>query len=295
MSARTSFVALALAAMANLAMAGSPRISFVRTIPPAHDLGSSTVALIFAIGDSDKINIFVDVFVDHAGRTLRLENDIERHQHLVGQQIDEVTFRTIRREHPADLYLGINVFTCSLTEHAAEGSERDVDGVRIKRPHVWADAVCSARLDVLSGKNGKRLFSFSVRAEGTSPRVAALTDEERGIALDQAARYAAVAAYEAITPRNVRESIELDETAPAFDEAMAMINAERFEDARAIWEAALARHRDSAALQYDLGAICEALGDLHAAHEHFQQAFKLSPKETRYRVELDLFHKRNAR
>ncbi len=200
----------------------------------------------------------------------------------------------IRREHPADLYLGINVFTCSLTEHGADGSERDVDGARIKRRHVWADAVCSTRLDFLSGKDGKRLLSFQVRAEGTSPRVAALTDEERGIALDQAAHYAAIQAVEAITPRNIRESVELDETAPAFDEAFAMIDASRFEDARAIWEAALARHPDSASLQYDLGAVCEALGDLRAAGEHFQQAFKLSPNETRYRLELNVFRKRNG-
>src|SRR5260370_9869497 len=217
MNARTCCIALAMALLASLALAGSPRISFVRTIPPAHDLGSSTVALIYAIGDSDKINTFVDVFVDHANRTLRIENDIERRQHLVGQQIDEATFRTIHREHPADLYLGINIFTCSLTERGAEGSERDVDGARIKRRHVWADAACSVRLDVLSGTSGKRLFSFSVRGEGTSPRVAALPDDERGIAVDQAARYAAVAADETIPPPNVPEAIELDKTAPAFD------------------------------------------------------------------------------
>jgi tetratricopeptide (TPR) repeat protein len=291
---RTCFIALALFAEASLALAGPPRISFVRTIPAAHDIGLSSVALIYAIGDSDKIHTFVDIFVDHASRATPIENDTSRHQHLVGQQIDDATFRRIRREHPADLYLGINVFTCSLTERAAEGSERDVDGKRFKRRHVWADAVCSARLDFLSGKDGKRLFSFTVRGEGTSPRVIELTDEDRSIALDQAAHYAAIAADEAITPRTVRESIELDETAPAFDEALAMIDSSRFEDARAIWEAALPRHRDSAALHYDLGAICEVLGDSRAAGEHFQEAFRLAPKERRYRVELDLFRKRNA-
>src|SRR5260370_8954713 len=108
MNARTCCIALAMAILASLDLAGSPRISFVRTIPPAHDLGSSTVALIYAIGDSDKINTFLDVFVDHAGRTLRLENDIERHQRLVGQQIDDPTFRKIHPEHPAALYLAPN-------------------------------------------------------------------------------------------------------------------------------------------------------------------------------------------
>ncbi|HWS70479.1 MAG TPA: tetratricopeptide repeat protein, partial [Thermoanaerobaculia bacterium] len=230
----------------------------------------------------------------HASRVFHYENAIEHQQHIVRNHIDEAEFTSLRREHPADVYLGINQFTCSLSEHDAEGSERDVDGARVRRRHVWADALCSARIDILDGVSGKRTMSFQVRGEGTSPRVMELTAEERNIALDQAARYAAIQAQEKITPRTVRESIELDDTAPSFDEGNSMITASRFDDARAIWEAALRRHHDSAALQYNLGAVCEAMGDLRAARDYYQQALRLSPKEMRYRVELDLFRKRNG-
>ena len=288
--------ALAVAAFAGSALAlAAPRLSFVRVLPAAHDLGAGkTIALIYAIGDSDRIDTFVDVFSDHTGRELRLENAIEHRQHILGNHIDEGAFAKMRRDHPADVYLGINQFTCSLVERAAEGSERDVDGARIKRHHVWADAACTARMDVLAGDSGKRTVSFLVRGEGTSPRVAELTDEERNIALDQAARYAALDAQEKITPRKVRESIELDDTAPSFDDGLAMIVASRFADARAIWESALRRHRDSAALQYDLGAVCEAIGDVDAARDYYQQALRLSPNESRYRGELDRFRKRTG-
>lgn len=298
MNGRSACIAFALAMAGfagNAAALAAPRIAFVRIVPAPHDLGAqNTIALIYAIGDSDRIDTFVDVFSDHAGRELHFESAIEHRQHLLGNRIDEAAFAKMRREHPADVYLGVNQFTCALTERAAEGSERDVDGGRIKRHHVWADAVCSARIDVLAGESGKRTVSFQVRGEGTSPRVAELADEERNIALDQAARYAALDAQEKITPRKVRESIELDDTAPAFEDGLAMIVASRFADARAIWESALRRHHDSAPLQYDLGAVCEAMGDVEAARDHYQQALRLSPKESRYRVELELFRKRTA-
>lgn len=299
MNVRNACVSFALAVLcagaASLDALAAPRVSFVRTIPALHDLGAqSDIVLIYAIGDSDRIGTFVDAFADHTGRELHFENAIEHRQHLVGNRIDDASFAALRREHPADVYLGINQFTCTLTEHTAEGSERDVDGARVKRKHVWTDALCSARIDVLDGAKGKRTMSFAVKGEGTSPRVAELTDEERNVALDQAARYAAIDAQEKITPRKVRESIELDDTAPAFDEGVAMIVASRFDDARAIWESALRRHQGSAALQYDLGAVCEAMGDLRAARDYYQQALRLSPQESRYRLGLDLFRKRNG-
>jgi tetratricopeptide (TPR) repeat protein len=164
----------------------------------------------------------------------------------------------------------------------------------VRRLHVWLDAACEARLDV-RGENGRRLLTFTARGEGTSPRVTSLSDEERDVAYDQAARYAAFNAADMITPRVVRETIELDETAPAFDQGMAMINADRLDDARAVWEAALRQHRDSAALHYNLGALHEAIGDFAAARRYLQSAVRLSPKERRYRDELLLLQRRNVK
>jgi Flp pilus assembly protein TadD len=103
-----------------------------------------------------------------------------------------------------------------------------------------------------------------------------------------------VSAAEAITPRVVRESIELDDTAPAFEEAHSMIVADRLADARAIWESSLRRHRDSAPLYFDLGAVCEALGDVTSARKYFEQAQQLAPGDARYRSEVSMFRKRNV-
>jgi tetratricopeptide (TPR) repeat protein len=287
------FLALALLLSAAAALASPPRISFTRTMPPAHDLApAERLAVIYAIGDSTKIEAFVEHFVDLVSRAgvLRIANAVENNQHLI---VDEHSLRAVRRELHADAYLGINRFSCTGAEKSGEGSEYLENGERVKRMHHWIDAFCSARVDVLNG-DGKRMFSYTVRGEGTSPRSTALTEDERDVAYEQAARYAAVIAADAITPRAVRETIELDEHAPSFEEAFSMIVSDRFEDARAIWQAAAVRHRDSAPLFFNLGAVSEAIGDLGAARAYYEKAAQFSPKERHYRTELNLFRRRNV-
>jgi tetratricopeptide (TPR) repeat protein len=286
-------LAAAIVLQAAAALAGTPRITFLRTMAPRHDLApAERLAVIYAIGDSTKVETFVEHFVDLVSRAgvLRIANAVENNHHLI---VNERSLRELRRELHADAYLGINRFSCTGDEKSAEGSEHLDSGERVKRVHHWIDAVCSARVDVMNG-DGKRTFSYTVRGEGTSPRSTSLTEDERDISYEQAARYAAVIAADEITPRNVRESIELDGTAPSFEEGFAMIHSARLEDARAIWQAAVTRHQDSASLYFNLGAVSEAIGDLRAARNYYETAARLSPKDRHYRMELNLFRRRNA-
>jgi tetratricopeptide (TPR) repeat protein len=260
-----------------LAAAAAPHIDFVRVIPATHDLSAERVALLYATGERDRLATFIDTFLDFANRgSLRVDDEINHPRHRGN-----------------DAYLGIDHFTCTMTDHSGEGSTRDTTGERVKRRQVWTDAVCTGRMDVLDA-NGKKRYSFAVRGEGTSPRVVELGTEERVVALDQAARFAAITAAESVQPRRVRETIVLDDTAPSFEEAMSMIDADRLRDARAIWETALRRHPDSAALHFDIAAVSEAMGDLQAAGDHFREALRLSPRRQEYRSELELFRRRNA-
>ena len=285
----------ALVFQASAAFAVGPHVAFVRVLPAPHDLSpAKSIAVIYAIGDNQKITAFVENFVEHVDRsgTLRVENAVEDNQHLT--TFDSAAMKRLRHDHPADAYVGIGLFTCDGAERHAEGSEHDVDGGRVKRVHQWVDASCLARLDIRSD-TGKRLFSLTAHGEGTSPRsTSSLTAEEKDVAYEQAARYAARSAAEMITPRIIRESIELDEAAPSFAEGMSMIASDRLQDARAIWEVALRQHRDSAPLYYNLGAVCEALGDVESAHRYLQSAVRLLPAERRYRQELQLLQRRNT-
>ncbi len=260
---------------APLLFAVSPRIAFERVLPAVHDIGRNRdVAIVHAIGDSPKIEAFIDYFIEQA-------NDSGFHR------IRDARTAT----GPADVFLVIKTFTCESVTREGEGSTRDYEGNRVKRMLKWEDAVCRARVDVMS-QEMKWVSSFYGKGEGTSPRVEQITNEERQIALQQAARYAAVDTAERITPRRVKEMIPLDETAPAFDEGMALIDSGRIPEARERWVAALRQQPRNAALHFNLGAICEALGDRKAAQAHYIAAKQLAPKEQRYASEMRLFERR---
>ena len=292
---RMTLAAVVVAALAQSAMA-APRLAFVRTLPPRHDIGAEQAAVIYAIGDNEKVTTFVDVFLEHTNRSgiLRVDDAIDRSRHFIGERPSDATIQRLNRDHPADVYLGVNRFSCEAQTRGGEGSTHDVDGTRVKQKQVWVDAVCRARIDVIQPSTAKRLFAFEVKGEGTSPRVVEITDEDRGIAFEQAARYAALDASEAITPRQIRESIELDENAPGFVDVIPLIDASRLSDVRLRFENELRRAPASAPLHYNVAAVCEALGDLGCARDHYREATRIAPKEARYRSEMDLFHKRNG-
>lgn len=261
--------------LAPVLLASSPRVAFDRVVPAAHDLGRARdLAVVHAVGDSEASDAFVVNFVDrvnHAG-------------FLRARDARDST-------GPADAYLAVQTFSCETFNREGEGSVRDADGNRVKRRQLWVDAVCTARVDVM-GRDMKRLSTFFGRGEGTSPRAEELTDDERHIAVRQAARYAAIDAAERITPRRVREHIPLDERAPELEAGMALIESGRAAEARALWESELRRNPRSAALHFNLAAVCEALRDRKAAKSHYTAASQLAPKEERYASELRLFARR---
>lgn len=271
---RTTVVLLHLF-IAPLLLAVSPRITFDRTIPAPHDLGDvKDIAIVHAIGDTMKIDDFIDLFIDQVNHSGFLS-------------VRDARFTT----GPASLHLAVKTFTCETTTREGEGSARDFEGKRVKKRLEFVDAVCVARIDVLS-REMRRISTFYGRGDGTSPRAESVTDEEREIALQQATRYAAIDAAERITPRRVREVVLLDDSAPAFDEGMLLIDSGRLAQARTVWERALRIDPRSAALHYNLAAVCEALGDRKAAQEHYVSARQLAPKEERYTTAMRSFELR---
>lgn len=275
-------------------LASGARITFDRTVPSRQNLrGGEDVVIVYAIGDSDQIGTFLGVFLEKANR----QGFLRVHETL------HSTRPVARKSHPprdpkgmhADVLLHVDEFTCSTEIRSGTGSVSDPDGKRVPRQHRWADAVCRARLEGFASRDpGERLFEFEVRGEGTSPRVESVTAEELSVALEQAARYAAVAAAEEITPRRTRESIPLEEAAPRFSEGMAAIEAGRLAAARQTWESALLESGPAPELHFNLAAVCEALGDLPAAERHFTAARRLAPTVARYRYEDNRFRRRNG-
>jgi hypothetical protein len=262
-------------AAAPFLLAVSPRITYERVLPPPYDVGrDSDVALIDALTDTPAIDTFVAHLVEEANHSgfLRLRD-------------------ARGKSGAADRYLTVKSFTCDTFVREGEGSTRDIEGNRVKRKSTWAESVCMVRVDVLAA-DLRRISTFYAKGEGASKHVEHLTSDEREVALQQAARYAAVDASERITPRRVREIIPLDDTAPAFDEGLALIESGRLAQARAYWESTVPKNAGSAALRFNLAAVCEALGDRKSARQLYTAARTLAPKEEKYASEMRAFERR---
>lgn len=265
-------------AVSTVAFAAPPRVTFERLIPAPYDLGQAEeVAITGAIGDTASIELLVEQIIEQTGRagTLRVF-DARR-----------------RKNEPADAYLSVRAFTCRSEDRSGEGSVHDVDGKRVRRKQMWVETRCTARLDVRTA-SGTRA-SLGIKGEGASSHVEAISNEEREDALLHATRFAAIDAAEKIAPRRVRESISLDETAPGFEEGLAMIAAGRLAEARGMWEQQVRRHPRAAPLHFNLAAVCEAIGDRAAAELHYVAARQLAPQEARYSSEYKLFLRRGTR
>src|SRR5687768_15268907 len=268
-----------------LAFAAPPRVTYLRVIPAPTDLGDAEeVALISALGDTLGVEVFVEHLVEQTNRsgTLRMQ-DVRDRTHVF-------VLDHLRKAVAADAFLVVRAFTCTSEDRRGEGTARDADGKRSARRVMWVETRCTARVEALTAA-GTRL-SFRIKGEGMSARNPAIGGDEREDALMHAARFAAIDAAEKITPRRVRETILLDESAPALDEAMAMIANGNLADARTLWMSELRRQPLSAALHFNLGAVCEALGDQKAAELHYNAAGRLAPKEKRYAAELRSFLRR---
>src|SRR6266568_3454685 len=110
---RAGFLALFIASAAF--GANPPRLTFTRTVPAPKNLGlTNDLVVLYAIGDSDRISTFLDEFVEHVNRSgrLRMTNAVDSGHHFIGAHPDEATVRAVQHDHPADAYLGVNLFTC---------------------------------------------------------------------------------------------------------------------------------------------------------------------------------------
>lgn len=286
-------IVAAVCALAAVDAAGA-RIVYTRHMPPAHNLGGDDIIVVHAAGETLPADEFLDTFVDRTTRAGLMRMDtVARRQLFARHKPNASAMRRLRRLYPREVYLALDRVECSTSEKSGEGSTYNTDGVRVKRRHRWVDALCHVTVAVLDPDTGRPRVSLDVSGEGTSPRVVQLTDEERAIAVGQAVHMAGVNAADLVTPRRIRESIELSENVPEFHRVIAMINANRLEDARRLLQASLSTRGARPEIHLDIAAISEALGDDVTARRHYLRAAELDPKERRYALELYRFDRRH--
>ena len=177
---------------------------------------------------------------------------------------------------PADAWGGIRLLGCA-SEPRSQNVTRGSGTSMVQVTEYWYEATCSAELAVVDA-GGTALATLSVEGRNESGR----RDQPDSVSVQEQAFWASIddAARRMIDQaarRKLRLPVPFDRQAPLAAEGLAEIDAGRLPAARALWEGALAANPASAGLRFNLGAVCEALGDPAAARSAYEDCLKLAP------------------
>lgn len=178
----------------------------------------------------------------------------------------------------ADAWGAIRLLGCGTNERSQQVT-RGSGAAAVTVTEYWWEGSCSAELTVVD-PGGKAITTFEVEGRNESPR----NERREGQSVQEQVYWASVddAAKRLIDGANrkkLRQPVPFDTTAPLATEGLAEIDAGRLPAARTLWEGALAANPSAAGLRFNLGAVCEALGDAAAARASYEEALRLAPAD----------------
>ena len=185
----------------------------------------------------------------------------------------------------AETWGAIRLLGCGTNERSQQVT-RGSGSSAVTVTEYWWEGTCSAELTVVDA-DGKALTTFEVEGRNESPR----NERREGQSVQEQVYWASVddAAKRLIDGANrkkLRQPVPFDTTAPLATEGLAEIDAGRLPAARTLWEGALAANPSAAGLRFNLGAVCEALGDAAAAKSSYEEALKLAPGDLKSKKAL---------
>ena len=295
-SARRPSPCLAAPLLALAAASCGPGVSLSRVVPAPVNLGPvKTLALVDARGPDREVERFVgSLLYEERSRGFYQVVDARSYRVRVADLTrDRRRAEDLLADVKADVYFELLVAGCSARERSKVVEEKQKDGTKVSKTKWWYEAECSVTFDMVD-RAGNDLASFEVvGTHETSLREKSQSwerDTSLSAAIDDAARLGA----SRFTPHRVTESIALEKEAPMGPEGIELVEAGRYDEARRMWERARDQHGDVAALRYNLGAVCEALGDVNAARREYGEAIRLAPGKERYRQALDKLEQRES-
>lgn len=185
----------------------------------------------------------------------------------------------------ADVWGAIRLLGCAANERSQQVT-RGSGASAVTVTEYWWEGSCSAELTVVD-PDGKAITTFEVEGRNESPR----NERREGQSVQEQVYWASVddAAKRLIDGANrkkLRQPVPFDTTAPLATEGLAEVDAGRLPAARTLWEGALAGNPSAAGLRFNLGAVCEALGDAAAAKSNYEEALKLAPGDLKSKKAL---------
>lgn len=285
---RTVPVLLALGCAALLSACG-PGVTLTRTVPAPYNLGPvKKVAIVDVRGSSDheQERFLTEILYESSRRGFYQVVDARPY----GVRIADLrepsrSTEKLRRDVNADVYLEARLYGCRSRLNSEVVKEKDKEGNKVSRTKYWYRAECGASLTLVDAK-GRDVASFEVEGDESSYKSDEPESYKEEITLNEAIDEAGQHAVSQFTPRTVTEDIRLEKDAPLAKEGIQEIEAGRYTQARVLWEGALKTSAGSAALQYNLGAVCEALGDTRAARRYYEEAIQLASGNEKYREAL---------
>jgi tetratricopeptide (TPR) repeat protein len=296
------FRTAALAPLALLAASCGPQVAITHTIPAPHNLGPvKTLVLVEAQGVEGRQNAFVDSLAARTREAGFYEwADARQGRHRLAELREgkrNERAERFRRKYPGDVYVAVELFGGRAHERSEVVKEKEKDDKgeehEVRKTKYWWAAECEARVEMIDAGDGHELASFRVEGRHESYKTDSHHDYDQDSTEIAAARNAAYEAFRLFTPRRSKEAVDLDKKAPAAKEGIAAVENGRYDEARRLWEDALRTNPGSAGLHYNLGAVCEALGDRASARKHYKEAIRLDPSKKEYGEALDKLEQRS--
>lgn len=299
MKARRGFVPLL--AFSTLVVSCGPSVTISRVVPAPYNLGPiKAIVLVESRGVDSPADRFA-IGVVGASRQLGFYEVVDARP--AGVALDDLrsnrkTDRVsrFRRDYPADVYAQTEVFRCGarMNSETYKDKEKDKDGNEheVTKTRYWYAGECEAHVTLVDAKDGRELASFGVLGQDTSSKTDGRDTWRESIVAGNALSHAVDDAVMRFTPHRVTEAIDLDKKAPLAKEGVKLVDEGRYGQARTLWEQALTTNPGSAPLLYNLGAVCEALGDRSAARKYYREAFSLDKGNERYERALELLEQR---
>ncbi len=276
-----------------------PHVTLTHTVPAPYNLGLiEKIVLVEALGYSDDVREVVSRMADisrYRGFYQFIDARSARMPlRLLKSTKEEKEAERFREEWNAGVWAGLEVLDCRIRMLSKAVKEKDDKKNEITVTKYWHEASCEVKVDLVNASDGREIASFGVVGTGETDPAASSGPTEAGQARVNALASAAEQAVDRFTPRRVSEYVSIDKDAPLGKEGGKLVSDKKLVEARQFWEEALDSHANSAPFLYNLGAVCDALGDTQSARKYFAEAIRLAPDESKYRRALSALEQREA-